>query len=149
MTTFEVWAPLADPVRLRVGDQTVTMTAEGDGWWSATAEAPAGTDYGFLLNDSDDLIPDPRSRWQPSGVHGASRIYDESAFTWTDQHWAGRPLTGAVIYELQIATFTGGGTFDTAIARLEHLVALGVTHVEVLPVNAVNGTWAFNDEAAY
>jgi maltooligosyltrehalose trehalohydrolase len=141
VTTFEVWAPLSARVRLRVGGETVTMTEGVEGWWSADASAPAGTDYGYLLDDSDDVLPDPRSQWQPRGVHGPSRVYDHDAYSWSDQGWGGRDLPGAVIYELQIATFTSGGTFDTAVQRLDHLVALGVTHVEVLPVNALNGTW--------
>jgi maltooligosyltrehalose trehalohydrolase len=141
VTTFEVWAPLAARMRLRVGDDTLSMTKGAQGWWSIEASAPAGTDYGYLLDDSDDVLPDPRTQWQPRGVHGPSRVYDHDAFVWSDDGWAGRDLPGAVIYELQIATFTAGGTFDAAIARLDHLVALGVTHVEVLPVNAVNGTW--------
>jgi maltooligosyltrehalose trehalohydrolase len=74
-------------------------------------------------------------------VHGTSRVYDQAAFTWTDTTWTGRTLPGAVIYELHVGTFTPGGTFDSAIERLDHLTGLGITHVELLPVNAVNGTW--------
>ncbi|MDR1998732.1 MAG: malto-oligosyltrehalose trehalohydrolase, partial [Frankiaceae bacterium] len=60
---------------------------------------------------------------------------------WGDQRWTGRPLPGAIIYELHIGTFTEPGTFDAAIGRLDHLARLGVTHVELLPVNAFNGEW--------
>jgi maltooligosyltrehalose trehalohydrolase len=73
-------------------------------------------------------------------VHGPSRWYADD-FDWTDHDWAGRPLPGAVIYELHLGTFTAGGTFDAAIQRLEHLVDLGITHVELLPVNDFNGEW--------
>src|SRR5207253_6633624 len=86
-------------------------------------------------------VPDPASRWQPAGVHDPSRVYEQAAYDWHDDAWAGRDLPGAVIYELHIGTFTPGATFDTAIDRLEHLVRLGITHVEVMPVNAVNGVW--------
>jgi maltooligosyltrehalose trehalohydrolase len=126
---------------LRLGDDTVELTSAGDGWWWANAVAPPGTDYAYLLDDSDTPRPDPRSRWQPAGVHGPSRVYDEDAFAWSDGEWAGRGLVGAVIYELHIGTFTPGATFDSAIERLDHLVRLGITHVEVLPVNAFNGVW--------
>ena len=48
---------------------------------------------------------------------------------------------GDSIYELHIGTFTPEGTLDAAIGRLDHLVDLGVTHVELLPVNDFNGQW--------
>ncbi|NEE01493.1 malto-oligosyltrehalose trehalohydrolase [Phytoactinopolyspora halotolerans] len=142
MTDFHLWAPRAHCMRLRVGqNDDVPMTRGDDGWWSASAAAPDGADYGYLLDDSDDLLPDPRSRRQPYGIQGASRVYDQDRFSWTDHGWTGRDLAGAVIYELHIGTFSRGGTFDDAIALLDHLVELGITHVEVLPINAVNGVW--------
>jgi maltooligosyltrehalose trehalohydrolase len=138
--TIRVWAPNASAVRLRAGGTDVPMAAETEGWWAGPALA-AGTDYSFVLDDGDEALPDPASRWQPYGVHGPSRVYDQSAYTWQDSHWAGRDLSGAVVYELHIGTFTPGATFDAAIERLDHLVQLGITHVELLPVNAVNGIW--------
>jgi maltooligosyltrehalose trehalohydrolase len=122
------------------------MAAGEGGWWHADVPREAGTAYAFLLGDSDDALPDPRSRWQPDGVHGASRVYDHSAFTWTDQAWTGRGLPGAVVYELHVGTFTAAGTFDGAVERLDHLVELGVTHVEVMPVNSFDGTagWGYD-----
>ncbi len=137
---LRVWAPNAERVGVVVDDQRTDLDARGDGWWTGPA-LPAGTDYAFVLDDSDERIPDPASRWQPYGVHGASRVYDQDAHTWGDSEWRGRDLRGAVMYELHIATFTPGATFDAAIERLDHLVDLGVTHVEVMPVNAVNGVW--------
>jgi maltooligosyltrehalose trehalohydrolase len=147
MTAFDLWAPFADRVRLAIlGDDGERaehpMTAGSQGWWHIDVDTAApGDDYGFLLDDEIDLLPDPRTRWQPHGVHGPSRIYDQAAFAWTDSTWTGRTLPGAVIYELHVGTFTPGGTFDSAIERLDHLIGLGITHVELLPVNAVNGTW--------
>ncbi|MFE9748847.1 malto-oligosyltrehalose trehalohydrolase [Saccharothrix saharensis] len=141
--SFSVWAPAHERVRVRVDGREHAMTAGDGGWWHCDA---TGVDYGFLLGDSDDVLPDPRSRWQPNGVHEASRVYDHAAFTWTDQSWTGRALPGAVVYELHIGTFTPAGTFDGAVERLDHLVDLGVTHVEVLPVNSFDGTagWGYD-----
>ena len=79
-------------------------------------------------------------------MHGPSRVYDHSAFAWTDGAWTGRQLPGAVLYELHVGTFTPEGTFDAAIERLDHLVDLGVDLVELLPVNAFNGeyNWGYD-----
>ena len=100
----------------------------------------------FWLDDDDTPLPDPRSRWQPDGVHGPSRVYDHAAFRWTDQAWTGRALPGSVLYELHIGTFTPGRTFDSAIERLDYLAELGVDLVEVMPVNAFDGTagWGYD-----
>ncbi|RIQ36998.1 malto-oligosyltrehalose trehalohydrolase [Jiangella rhizosphaerae] len=141
MTTFLVWAPGARRVVLRAGGRTATAVRASGGWWTAHAPAPPGTDYGWQLDDSPDVLPDPRAAWLPHGVDGRARVYDHAAFPWTDDGWTGRPLAGAVVYELHVGTFSPEGTFDGAVARLDHLVDLGVTHVEVLPVNAVSGEW--------
>ncbi|WP_433538651.1 malto-oligosyltrehalose trehalohydrolase [Micromonospora sp. CA-249363] len=151
MTEFSVWAPDASRVRLRLaGDTDHEMRAAADGWW--TVEVPeAGLDYSFLLNDDETALPDPRSPWQPAGVHGPSRRYDHLAFQWTDSSWTGRQLPGSVLYELHIGTFTPEGTFDAAIDRLDHLVDLGVDMIELLPVNAFNGehNWGYDGVCWY
>ncbi|MFI5925548.1 malto-oligosyltrehalose trehalohydrolase [Micromonospora sp. NPDC051543] len=151
MTQFSVWAPDASRVRLRLaGDTDHDMRAAADGWW--TVEVPdAGLDYSFLLNDDETALPDPRSPWQPAGVHGPSRRYDHLAFQWTDSSWTGRQLPGSVLYELHIGTFTPEGTFDAAIERLDHLVDLGVDMIELLPVNAFNGehNWGYDGVCWY
>jgi maltooligosyltrehalose trehalohydrolase len=140
VTPIRVWAPNVSSIRVRANGTDEPLAREADGWWRGPALA-AGTDYAFLLDDSDEPVPDPASRWQPEGVHGPSRVYDQDAYQWQDAEWQGRDLTAAVVYELHIGTFTEGATFDSAIQRLGHLVDLGITHVELLPVNAVNGVW--------
>ncbi|WP_073384741.1 malto-oligosyltrehalose trehalohydrolase [Jatrophihabitans endophyticus] len=140
MSALRVWAPSVSRIRVRADGQDADLQAADDGWWTGPDLAP-GTDYGFLLDDDETVIPDPASRRQPEGVHGPSRMYDQDAYDWRDAEWVGRDLTAAVVYELHIGTFTPGATFDAAIERLEHLARLGVTHVEVLPINAVNGIW--------
>ncbi len=120
------------------------MAAGEGGWWYARVPgAGPGTDYAFLLDDGPEPLPDPRSLWQPHGVHGPSRRYDHTAFAWSDGAWTGRALPGSVLYELHIGTFTPEGTFDAAIERLDHLVELGVDLVEVMPVNAFDGTYGW------
>ncbi len=141
---IEVWAPLAPRVRLRrPRHDDVELTAAADGWWRADAGLvlQPGDEYGFVLGDAEDLRPDPRSRRQPRGVHEASAFFDPSLFAWTDGQWPGRELAGGLVYELHIGTFTPEGTLDAAATRFDHLVDLGVTHVELLPVNDFNGVW--------
>ncbi|CAA9377692.1 MAG: GH13_10 / GH13 / GH13_9 / GH13_11 / GH13_36 [uncultured Nocardioides sp.] len=152
-THFDVWAPAADRLRLSVGETTLEMTRRDDGWWTPDGDLPdvpaEGVDYGYLVNDDDTPRPDPRSRRQPGGVHERSRTYDPSTFSWTDQGWTGRQLAGSVIYELHIGTFTPEGTFDAALGKLDHLKSIGVDLVEVMPVNAFNGThnWGYDGVA--
>ncbi|MDN8548114.1 malto-oligosyltrehalose trehalohydrolase [Microbacterium sp. NM3R9] len=144
---IEVWAPRPERVRLRRPDAAdVELTRDAAGWWSADVALQPGDRYGFVLGDSDDVRPDPRSRRQPDGVHGLSAWDDPSEFAWTDHAWTGRPLAGGLIYELHIGTFTSAGTLEAAAERLDHLVELGVTHIELLPVNAFNGThnWGYD-----
>ncbi|MBQ1048358.1 malto-oligosyltrehalose trehalohydrolase [Micromonospora sp. C51] len=151
MTEFTVWAPEATRVRLHLpGAADHEMRAGRNGWWRV--EVPdAGTDYAFLLDDDDQPLPDPRSAWQPSGVHGPSRVYDHAAFRWTDGPWTGRQLPGSILYELHVGTFTPEGTFDAAIGKLDHLVDLGVDMIELLPVNAFNGehNWGYDGVCWY
>jgi maltooligosyltrehalose trehalohydrolase len=123
----------------------MTEDARRPGWWRAEVDAPAGTDYTFRLNDGERLA-DPRSPRQPYGPYGASRTYDHGAFGWSDGAWHGVPLPGAVLYELHVGTFTAEGTLDAAIDRLDHLVSLGVSVVELMPVAAFPGEhgWGYD-----
>ncbi|MET8654845.1 malto-oligosyltrehalose trehalohydrolase [Nocardia aurea] len=146
MTAFEVWAPRAESVRLDLEGIAHPMTRSAEGWWRAELPAESGTRYGYLLDDDPTVLPDPRSPRQPEGVHARSAVHTVDSDRWTDAGWTGRPLAGAVYYELHIGTFTPDGTFDSAVERLDHLVDLGVTVVEVMPVNAFDGThnWGYD-----
>ncbi|MBM7769903.1 maltooligosyltrehalose trehalohydrolase [Actinokineospora baliensis] len=144
---FSVWAPSRSRVRVETGGARHEMARDDRGWWHAEVPgAGAGSDYAFLLDDDATPLPDPRSLWQPNGVHRASRVYEHRAFEWTDARWTGRPLAGGVVYELHVGTFTSVGTFDGAVEKLDHLVDLGVDFVEVLPVNAFDGVagWGYD-----
>ncbi|HEY3338219.1 MAG TPA: malto-oligosyltrehalose synthase [Propionicimonas sp.] len=147
---FDVWAPLPKRVRLQVANRVVPMTRSDDGWWTPSEPEPLGrVDYGYLIDDLPDPVPDPRSRWLPFGVHGLSRTFEPSGFAWHDHGWTGRQLAGGVVYELHVGTFTPEGTLDAAIGRLPHLVELGVDFVELMPVNAFNGEhgWGYDGVA--
>ncbi len=147
-----MWAPLHDRVRVLVDGTAYPLTRAAGGWWRTEVDDEgSGTAYAYLLGEDETPLPDPRSLWQPNGVHAASRRYDHDAFWWTDQAWTGRQLPGSVLYELHIGTFTQEGTFDAAIEKLDHLVALGVDLVEVLPVNAFDGprNWGYDGVGWY
>ncbi|MET0316223.1 MAG: malto-oligosyltrehalose trehalohydrolase [Rhodococcus fascians] len=143
---FEVWAPTPTTVRVDVNGTVHAMTRGDGGWWHADVDASPDARYGFVLDDDPAVIPDPRSPRQPDGVHAPSQLHTLDPSGWTDSSWTGRQLPGGVIYELHIGTFTSEGTFDAAIERLDHLVDLGVTFVEVMPVNGFNGThnWGYD-----
>ncbi len=142
---LSVWAPAATTMSAVVGDADLPMESDGSGWWSTTTALRDGDDYSLRI-DGGDPVPDPRSRRQPDGVHGPSRIFDPSAHEWADVGWTGRQLAGGVIYEMHLGTFTPDGTLDAAVGRLDHLVTLGVDFVELLPVNAFNGVhnWGYD-----
>ncbi|WP_022882306.1 malto-oligosyltrehalose trehalohydrolase [Gryllotalpicola ginsengisoli] len=147
---FPVWAPQAAQVTLVVGQgrAELPLTRGENGWWALDQPwdgGPDPADYGFLV-DGNGPFADPRSLRQPRGVHELGREFDPARYAWGDDGWRGRDLTGAVIYELHVGTFTPEGTLDSAIRRLDHLVRLGVDAIELLPVNAFNGThgWGYD-----
>jgi maltooligosyltrehalose trehalohydrolase len=147
-TEFGVWAPHARSVELELPahGRRVAMTAQGGGVFACEVkEATAGSDYWYLL-DGDRARPDPRSQHQPTGVHGPSRVVEPTQFLWSDAGFSCPALPAFVIYELHIGTFSAEGTFDGAIARLPHLVQLGVTAVEVMPIGQFSGSrnWGYD-----
>jgi maltooligosyltrehalose trehalohydrolase len=120
-------------------------------WWLEVRDAGPETDYGYLIDEDNRCYPDPRSMWQPHGVHGLSRIYDQDSFAWTDEKFQPLPVASAIVYELHIGTFTAQGTLDAAIERLDDLVDLGITHVELMPVAAFAGNrgWGYDGVALF
>jgi maltooligosyltrehalose trehalohydrolase len=146
-----VWAPTPKLVEVEVNGQRYPMTRGKKGWWTADKIlTPAGSDYGFIL-DGSGPFSDPRSPWQPSGVDGLSRRLDHDAFRWSDHDWKGVPWEKAIVYELHIGTFTPQGTFAAAIEKLDHLTKLGVTFVEIMPVNEFSGArgWGYDGVNLY
>ncbi|MDN5762148.1 MAG: malto-oligosyltrehalose trehalohydrolase [Microlunatus sp.] len=154
---FAVWAPKAEQVELMLVEpgsteqRRLTMVADERGFWRPAEDVPEPPadrplDYGYLLDGNDTPRADPRARRAPYGVHGLSRTFDPAAHVWSDQPWTGRQLPGGIVYELHVGTFTPEGTLRSAIGRLDHLVELGVTLVELMPVNAFNGPhgWGYD-----
>lgn len=152
---FRVWAPASRCVDVLVygpdAEAVHPLQAETDGWFrGVVAGVGAGARYRYRL-DGADAYPDPASRSQPDGVHGASEVVDPSAFRWTDGGWRGLPLEDLVLYEVHVGTATQAGTFDALIERLDDLAALGVTAVEPLPIAEFPGTrnWGYDGVYLY
>ncbi len=147
MHRFRVWAPSARKVGVQVAGAKHALEKHDGGWWQADFDAAQpGMDYAYFLDDEDLPLPDPCSLRQPAGVHGPSQIFDLAAFHWTDKGWEAPPLASAIIYEIHIGTFTPEGTFDAAATKLDALRDLGITHVELMPVNAFPGVqgWGYD-----
>ncbi len=143
---LRVWAPNATEVAVIVGEARAPMRPDADrpGWFVAEP-LQHGTDY--LIAIDQVVRPDPLARWLPEGVHGPSRAYEPGEF---HDDWSGRELSSdSVIYELHVGTFTTTGSLDSAAARLGHLAALGVTHVELMPLAAFDGDhgWGYDGVA--
>lgn len=147
-TRFKIWAPKSKSIRLKLKGQKTPLQLEsaGEGWHRLdVAGVGAGALYKYVLPDGSE-IPDPASRHQPEGIHGFSEVIDPRDFAWTDLDWMGRPWEQAVIYELHIGTFTEEGTFQSAIAKLDHLVNLGVTAIQIMPIAQFYGkfNWGYD-----
>jgi maltooligosyltrehalose trehalohydrolase len=150
-TRFTIWAPRARTVAVHLGETLHALGAGPEGVYDGIVpRVPPGTDYTYRLDGGPDR-PDPVSRYQPHGVHGASRIVAPDAFEWTDDDWTGLAMRDLVIYELHVGTFTPAGTFDGVITRLPELAELGVTAVELMPVAAFPGTrnWGYDGVHPY
>lgn len=129
----------------------VPLSAEGDGYFSAVDPSGAANDlYQYRFGESQGW-PDPASRFQPHGVHGPSMVVDPTSYGWNDHGWSAPPYSELIIYELHVGTFTPEGTFSSTIARLDHLVALGVTAIELMPLGDFPGerNWGYDGVMLY
>jgi maltooligosyltrehalose trehalohydrolase len=149
-TSFRIWAPNAKKLSLVLnGDLAFpwAMQPENDGYWSLTLPgSQAGDSYQFCINESDQLYPDPASRYQPDGPHGASYIVDPFEFAWTDSAWKGVTSRQQVLYEMHIGTFTKEGTYRAASKQLKELAELGITTIELMPIGEFDGKagWGYD-----
>ncbi|MFC5938310.1 malto-oligosyltrehalose trehalohydrolase [Corynebacterium choanae] len=148
-TAYRVWAPYADEVELHLNGTDLPMQQLPGNWWIAEPTKTPGDRYGYrIVRDGkrSEPLPDPRAHSLPDGVHGLGEVLDPHAFTFTDQHWRGVSLPGQVIYELHVGTFTPEGTFAGIIDKLDYLADLGVTVIELMPVQPFGGqrNWGYD-----
>lgn len=144
---FRVWAPKRKRVAVVYKDRETAMIPEEKGYFSVLdPRAKAGDLYRFRFDEDRDLYPDMTSRFQPEGVLGPSQIVDPRTFEWTDHDFPGVPANGQVLYEMHIGTFTPEGTWRTAMAKLPFLRDLGITCLEIMPINEFPGrfNWGYD-----
>lgn len=152
---FSLWAPAARRVDLvleSAGEaRRVAMERESGGWFrSHVSDVAAGQRYRHLV-DGEHLVPDPASRFQPDGVFGPSEIVDPTSFVWTDEGWTGRPFEEAVFYETHVGAFSARGDYRGVVERLDHVAALGVTALELMPLSECPGArnWGYDGVLPY
>jgi maltooligosyltrehalose trehalohydrolase len=149
---FRLWAPGCDSVALvlEVDGRSVPMQRQPGGFYEVfVGGIGAGTLYRYQL-PAGLKVPDPASRYQPQDVHGPSEVIDPNAYHWTES-WSGRPWNEIVLYELHVGAFTPEGTFRATMAKLDHLVALGVTAIEIMPIADFPGgrNWGYDGVMPY
>src|SRR6266480_3278453 len=148
-TDFRVWAPKARELDVVVEDgansktRFHTLTTEADGYFSGTIHIGVGTRYRLRVDADENCYPDPASRFQPDGPHGASCIVDPTKFRWNDADWPGLMLKGQIIYEMHIGTFTQEGTWRAAGEQLTELARVGITVIEMMPVAEFPGRFGW------
>ena len=142
---FHVWAPNADRVETVFKDgRSFPMERDEDGYFTATIDCGAGDDYKFTI-DSRGPFPDPTSRFQPEGPHGWSKVVDAGCFQWSESETtrSGIELPGQILYELHIGAFTPEGTFRAVEREFPRLAEMGISLIELMPVNDFNGEFGW------
>ena len=147
-TRFRLWAPAQESVSVAIENgPLLPMARSADGWFETVGHAPAGSRYRYRLSDGT-LVPDPASRHQAGDVHDPSIVIDPTAYTWRNTVWRGRPWAETMIYELHAGTLGG---FKGITSELPRLAALGITAVELMPINDFPGTrnWGYDGVLPY
>src|SRR5438105_11502371 len=148
-TDFRVWAPKAQGLDVVIEDAAEAspkfcpLIAEPGGYFSGTINIGVGTRYRLRVDANENCYPDPASRFQPDGPHGASRIVDPTKFQWNDAEWPGLMLKGQILYEMHIGTFTQEGTWRAGAEQLTELARVGITVIEMMPVAEFPGRFGW------
>jgi maltooligosyltrehalose trehalohydrolase len=147
---FRVWAPACDRLSVFFEDHggAIAMQRQAHDFFEVFVSGiQPGALYRYMLPDGSKR-PDPASRFQPQDVFGPSEVIDPSAFRWRAS-WRGRPWEEIVLYELHVGAFTPDGTFRAAIDKLDHLVQLGVTAIELMPIGDFPGRWNWGYDGVF
>lgn len=144
---ISIWSPWAENMALKTAKgQVFDLEKNEHGFWKGQIDTlKAGDRYKLLINDKKEL-PDPASLSQPEGVHGWSEITDIHNFKWTDDFWRNPPINDYLFYELHAGTFSATGDFKGIELKLDHLIDLGITAIEIMPVAQFPGerNWGYD-----
>jgi malto-oligosyltrehalose trehalohydrolase len=143
--SFRLWAPAAKRVDLLL-EKPLPLQRDEDGWFSThVAGVKAGTRYKFRIDDEID-VPDPASAFQPDDVSGPSEVIDHASYRWRAPDWRGLPWHETSAIETHVGTFTPEGTYRAMIGKLDHLVAIGITALELMPLADFAGqrNWGYD-----
>ena len=166
-TAFAVWAPNARAVRV-VGDfnhwqgTSHAMRALGDSgiWEIFIPSVGAGARYKFEILSHDGAWiqkADPLAKGTEVPPATASVVV-ESSHTWSDSAWIARrtasnPHSGPMsVYEVHLGSWRPGLTYRELADQLtEHVVQMGFTHVELMPVaeHPFGGSWGYQVSSYY
>jgi 1,4-alpha-glucan branching enzyme len=148
-TTFRVWAPNATSVTAAGtfngwNSTNKPLAAEpNNGLWSADIEGVyASQEYKYVINGSL-WKTDPRARDVVNSV--GNGIIVNNSYSWTA--FTPPAWNEMVIYEMHIGTYNdvaGGspGTWNSAIAKLDHIQSLGCNVIEILPIAEFPGDFS-------
>ncbi|RXK86912.1 malto-oligosyltrehalose trehalohydrolase [Filimonas effusa] len=154
LSSFSVWAPEKESMILNIVhpiQQKIDMQKDERGYFHASVpHAEQGLRYYYIPEGGSDT-PDPRSHFQPEGVHGPSQLVDHQSYRWNDAGWHGLPFKDLIFYELHVGAFTPEGTFEAIIPRLDDFVELGINALELMPVNQFPGSrdWGYDGVYIY
>jgi maltooligosyltrehalose trehalohydrolase len=151
-----LWAPGAAAVSVDVRpvggpERSVRAAAVEGGRWIAEL-GPLQHGDRYLVTVDGRAVADPWARWFPDGIERWPAYVDLAAIGATPPGIAARPprpeldLRSAVLYELHVGTFSPEGDLRGVERHLDHLVDLGVTHLELLPIAAFPGDrgWGYD-----
>ena len=142
-----LWAPLAGSVALETArGKTIPLEKDEYGYWRASTNAIQPEESYLFVLDGDKKLADPASLSQPEGVHGPSQYINLADHQWKDNAWWNPPLGEYIIYELHTGTFTPQGNFESIIQKLDYLIDLGITAIELMPVAQFPGerNWGYD-----
>ena len=156
---FRVWAPHATAVSV-VGSfnewkpDATPMKPEGNGvWYADVPTAKIGREYRYHLTTPTGRFTriDPYAREVTNSVGNA--VVHDPHFDWQEGYYKTPPWNEWVIYELHVGTFNDTepdvdkpATFADIVRRFDHLRALGVNVLQVMPVAEFAGdrSWGYN-----
>lgn len=141
-----VWAPLKENISVVANGAIIPLEKNEWGFWKGVTNDIKPGDFYNLLVDNKKKLPDPASLSQPQGVHGPSQALDVGQFLWTDKNWKNPPLDEYIFYELHTGTFTAEGSFAALEGKLDYLISLGITAIEIMPVAQFPGerNWGYD-----